>query len=138
MEGPVLAGLITYNAGFPGPRTEMDPNQLFYRHFEAEVTGESICFLFSNCHDIWTNWFIPALQDEIANLSNISAAGGERKDATDHILTGMSRLNNEVLDVSDRVPPRDQKMYIEVWPPTSPDTDFHGPPSHMTDRHSKL
>lgn len=40
--------------------------------------------------------------------------GGERKDATDHILTGISRLTNEVSDASEFAPPRDQMIYNEV------------------------
>lgn len=55
-----------------------------------------------------------ALQDDIANLGNIAVTGGERKDATDHILAGISRLTNEVSDASEFAPPRDQMIYNEV------------------------
>lgn len=55
-----------------------------------------------------------ALQDDIANLGNIAVTGGERKDATDHILSGISRLTNDVSDASEFAPPRDQMIYNEV------------------------
>lgn len=68
----------------------MDPKERFYRHFEAQAT---------------------ALQDDIANLANISSTAGERKDATDHVLGGIARLTNEVSDASEYAPPRDQMIY---------------------------
>ncbi|KAJ0117247.1 tubulin-specific chaperone c [Diaporthe amygdali] len=86
----VLCGPMTYKAGFPGLKTDMDPKERFYRHFEAQAT---------------------ALQEDIANLANISPTGGERKDATDHVLSGISRLTNEVSDASEYAPPRDQMIY---------------------------
>lgn len=57
---------------------------------------------------------IIALHDDIANLGNISATGGERNDANDHILSGISRLTSEVSDASEFAPPRDQMIYNEV------------------------
>ncbi|KAK2607988.1 hypothetical protein N8I77_006626 [Diaporthe amygdali] len=86
----VLCGPMTYKAGFPGLKTDMDPKERFYRHFEAQAT---------------------VLQEDIANLANISPTGGERKDATDHVLSGISRLTNEVSDASEYAPPRDQMIY---------------------------
>lgn len=65
---------------------------------------------------------LTALQDDIANLGNIAVTGGERKDATDHILTGISRLTNEVSDASEFAPPRDQMIYNEVCGATFPVT----------------
>ncbi|KAK7736420.1 hypothetical protein SLS63_003398 [Diaporthe eres] len=90
METTVLCGPMAYQGGFPGLKPEMDPKERFYRHFEAQAT---------------------ALQEDIANLANISATGGERKDATDHVLGGISRLTNEVSDASEYAPPRDQMIY---------------------------
>lgn len=55
-----------------------------------------------------------ALQDDIANLGNIAVTGGERRDATDHILAGISRLTTEVSDASEYAPPRDQMIYNQV------------------------
>ncbi|KAI7784237.1 tubulin-specific chaperone c [Diaporthe eres] len=90
METTVLCGPMAYQGGFPGLKPAMDPKERFYRHFEAQAT---------------------ALQEDIANLANISATGGERKDATDHVLGGISRLTNEVSDASEYAPPRDQMIY---------------------------
>ncbi|KAF3763080.1 hypothetical protein M406DRAFT_48782 [Cryphonectria parasitica EP155] len=71
----------------------MDPKEHFYRRFEAQAT---------------------ALQDDIANLGNIAVTGGERKDATDHILASISRLTNEVSDASEFAPARDQMIYTQA------------------------
>lgn len=90
METTVLCGPMAYQGGFPGLKPDMDPKERFYRHFEAQAT---------------------ALQEDIANLANIAATGGERKDATDHVLGGISRLTNEVSDASEYAPPRDQMIY---------------------------
>lgn len=68
----------------------MDPKERFYRHFESQATS---------------------LQEEIANLGDISASGGERQDAIDRVLAGISRLTNEVSDASEYAPPRDQMIY---------------------------
>lgn len=61
----------------------------------------------------------PALQDEIANLRNVAVTGGERHDATERILSGISRLTNEVSDASQYAPPRDQMIYNQVGGPLS-------------------
>ncbi|KAG8162150.1 hypothetical protein KVR01_007915 [Diaporthe batatas] len=90
METTVLCGPMAYQGGFPGLKPEMDPKERFYRHFEAQAT---------------------ALQENIANLADISPTAGERKDATDHVLAGISRLTNEVSDASEYAPPRDQMIY---------------------------
>lgn len=95
METTVLCGPMAYQGGFPGLKPDMDPKERFYRHFEAQAT---------------------ALQEDIANLANISSTGGERKDATDHVLGGISRLTNEVSDASEYAPPRDQMIYGQVCP----------------------
>lgn len=55
-----------------------------------------------------------ALQDEIANLGDVAATGGERQDATDRILAGISRLTSEVSDASEYAPPRDQMIYTQA------------------------
>ncbi|ROW07293.1 hypothetical protein VMCG_03867 [Cytospora schulzeri] len=86
----VSNGPMTYDSGFPGLKTNMDPKERFYRHFESQATS---------------------LQEEIANLGDISASGGERQDATDRVLGGISRLTNEVSDASEYAPPRDQMIY---------------------------
>jgi hypothetical protein len=71
----------------------MDPKEQFYRQFQGSVT---------------------ALQEQISQLSSISTAGGERQDAIEHILSGISRLSNEVADASDFVPAYDQRTYSQA------------------------
>ncbi|PSR75827.1 tubulin-specific chaperone C [Coniella lustricola] len=89
----VMSTPATHDAAFKAVKPAMDPKEVFYRHFEAQAT---------------------AIQDDIANLSNIATAGGERKDATDHILTSISRLTNEVSDAAALAPPRDQMIYNQA------------------------
>ncbi len=55
-----------------------------------------------------------ALQDQIGQLSTFSNVGGERQDATENILTGISRLSNEVADAADYVPAYDQRTYTQA------------------------
>lgn len=70
-----------------------DPKERFFRHFQAEIT---------------------AIQDQLDVLATTSPIGGERKDCTDAILAGISRLNNEVGDASDYVPSYDQRAYAQA------------------------
>ncbi|EXF73110.1 tubulin binding cofactor C [Colletotrichum fioriniae PJ7] len=76
------------------PVTKMqDPKEKFYHHFQEEVIS---------------------LQEQIDNVSSISKVGGERQDAIDHILAGISNLSNEVADASDYVPSYDQRNYAQA------------------------
>ncbi|KAI3528959.1 tubulin binding cofactor C [Colletotrichum filicis] len=76
------------------PVTKMqDPKERFYHHFQEEVIS---------------------LQEQIDNVSSISQVGGERQDAIDHILAGISNLSNEVADASDYVPSYDQRNYAQA------------------------
>lgn len=50
----------------------------------------------------------------MSRLANTALAGGERKDATDHCLAGIARLDAEVKDVSSTLPPYDVRTYSEV------------------------
>ncbi|KAK1673965.1 tubulin binding cofactor C [Colletotrichum godetiae] len=76
------------------PVTKMqDPKEKFYHHFQEEVIS---------------------LQEQIDNVSSISQVGGERQDAIDHILAGISNLSNEVADASDYVPSYDQRNYAQA------------------------
>ncbi|KAH9905913.1 tubulin binding cofactor C [Xylariomycetidae sp. FL2044] len=70
-----------------------DPKERFFRHFQAELT---------------------VIQDQIDDLATLSPVGGERKDCTDTILAGISRLSNEVLDATDYVPAYDQRAYAQA------------------------
>lgn len=65
----------------------------FYRFFQQECTE---------------------LQDQIARLDNYSLAGGEKQDAIDHVLSGISRLANDVTDSSAFVPAYDQRIYAQA------------------------
>ncbi|KAH8880354.1 hypothetical protein GQ53DRAFT_788736 [Thozetella sp. PMI_491] len=56
----------------------------------------------------------PALQEQIKQLSSFSTVGGERQDAIEHILTGISRLTSEVADAADYVPTYDQRTYTQA------------------------
>jgi hypothetical protein len=90
----------------------MDPKERFYRQFQVSATGEFfwrdaykwMCYLHATL----------ALQEQISQLATFAAVGGERQDAIEHILAGISRLTNEVADAADFVPPYDQRTYSQV------------------------
>ncbi|KAJ4402903.1 hypothetical protein N0V85_005218 [Neurospora sp. IMI 360204] len=69
------------------------PKETFYRQFQGTVAN---------------------LQEQINHLANLSAVAGERQDAIEHILTGISRLSNEVADAADYVPAYDQRTYSQA------------------------
>jgi hypothetical protein len=55
-----------------------------------------------------------ALQEQIARLESHSLVGSERKEVIDHLLGGISKLSNEVADVTEYVPAYDQRVYSQV------------------------
>ncbi|KAL6870513.1 TBCC domain-containing protein [Trichoderma novae-zelandiae] len=71
----------------------MDPKDKFYRHFRDSVEG---------------------LQDQIDQLTHLSSIGGERQEATDHILAGISKLQNEVADAAEYTPAYDRRQYSDA------------------------
>ncbi|KAH6606022.1 hypothetical protein Trco_005175 [Trichoderma cornu-damae] len=71
----------------------MDPKEKFYRHFRESIE---------------------VLQDQISQLAHLSAIGGERQEATDHILAGISKLQNEVADAAEYTPAYDRRQYSEA------------------------
>ncbi|RFU80083.1 tubulin-specific chaperone c [Trichoderma arundinaceum] len=71
----------------------MDPKERFYRHFRDSVE---------------------VLQDQIGQLEHLSAIAGERQEATDHILAGISKLQNEVADAAEYTPAYDRRQYVET------------------------
>ncbi|CAK7221537.1 hypothetical protein SEUCBS140593_004603 [Sporothrix eucalyptigena] len=79
-----------YPFAFAGTRPIMDPKERFYRQFQIEVVD---------------------IQAHISKLGSIAIIGGERKDATDSILTRISKLSLEVADASDFIPAYDQRTY---------------------------
>jgi flagellar biosynthesis chaperone FliJ len=72
---------------------QTDRKELFYRHFQQECTE---------------------LQEQIVKLEDYSLVGGEKQDAIDHVLAGISRLANEVQDSSEFIPAYDQRIYSQV------------------------
>ncbi|WQF78593.1 Putative cyclase-associated protein CAP/septum formation inhibitor MinC [Colletotrichum destructivum] len=80
--------------GGPFPVTKMqDPKEKFYRHFQDEVA---------------------ILQEQINGIGSVAQVGGERQDAIDHVLAGISNLSNEVADASDYVPSYDLRNYAQA------------------------
>ncbi|OPB36679.1 tubulin-specific chaperone c [Trichoderma guizhouense] len=71
----------------------VDPNQKFYRHFRDSIE---------------------VLQDQIGQLAHLSSIGGERQEATDHILAGISKLQNEVADAAEFTPAYDRRQYSDA------------------------
>jgi hypothetical protein len=55
--------------------------------------------------------FAAGLQELIAQLQDIAPVAGERQDAVEHILAGVSRLHQEVADVKDLLPPYELRNY---------------------------
>lgn len=90
-----------------------DPKQRFHRSFLDHVAGT---YFFIPPRGSDANW-VPShavLQDQIEELKSISTVAGERQEAIDHILAGISKLQNEVADVADTTPAYDRKQYSEV------------------------
>jgi len=109
------------------PKLSMDPKEKFYRRFQETVTGTST--ISKSCtetppasplrlaiHSTLDRQLTPrkALQEEIAQLESYSSIAGERQDAIDHILAGISGLSNEVSDASEFIPAYDQRTYAQV------------------------
>ena len=97
----------------PFPST-MDPSQKFYRHFQDNVAGE-----FQFPYSLYTVYrlfmlIIKVLNDQIKALKSTSNIGGERQAAHDHILAGISKLQNEVADAAEYTPPYDRRQYSQV------------------------
>ncbi|KAK4154381.1 hypothetical protein C8A00DRAFT_32810 [Chaetomidium leptoderma] len=71
----------------------MDSKEKFYRQFQNSVAN---------------------LQEQINQLSSFAAVGGERQDAVEHTLSGISRLSKQVADAAEYVPAYDQRTYSDV------------------------
>lgn len=78
----------------PSALTQADIKERFYRHFQQECTE---------------------LQEQISLLEDYSLVGGEKQDAIDHVLSGISRLSDEVSDSSAMIPAYDQRIYAQVY-----------------------
>ncbi|KAI5207325.1 hypothetical protein AUEXF2481DRAFT_32503 [Aureobasidium subglaciale EXF-2481] len=77
----------------PSPRLEMSEQERFFRYFQTEVA---------------------ALQEQMQIIQDHGTSGGERADAIDHCLAGISRLSNDVKDISGSLPAHDQRTYSEA------------------------
>ena len=71
----------------------MDAKERFYRTFHSEVAD---------------------IQDQIGRLGSVAIVGGERKDASDRILAGLSQLSLKVADAAEFIPAYDQRTYSNV------------------------
>ncbi|RYP68862.1 hypothetical protein DL769_005421 [Monosporascus sp. CRB-8-3] len=98
METPQAQFFIPFTPSPGGPSSPKmaDPNERFFRHFQAELTKETV------------------IQDQIDDLAALSPVNGERQMCTDTILAGISRLNNEVIDAGDYIPAYDQRAYSQA------------------------
>lgn len=77
----------------PSVLVQADIKDRFYRHFQQECTE---------------------IQEQIALLEDYSLVGGEKQDAINHVLSGISRLSTEVSDSSGLIPAHDQRIYAQV------------------------
>lgn len=108
----------------PGLQTSsMDPKERFYRQFQTSVTGES-SFDLPAIGDAIPLTRNSALQDQISQIGSFAAIGGERQDAIENVLSGISRLSNEVADAADFVPAYDQRTYSQAYPTHIPRGDM--------------
>lgn len=72
---------------------ELSHQQRFFQYFQHEIT---------------------ALQDQMDRLAHTALIGGERSDAMDHCLAGITRLSAEVKDAAAYLPAYDQRTYGEA------------------------
>ncbi|RDW73826.1 TBCC-domain-containing protein [Coleophoma crateriformis] len=72
---------------------ESEIKEKFYRYFQEEVTE---------------------LQEQMGQLANFSLVGGERQDAIDHCLAGITRLADEVADATGFIPAYDLRTYSQA------------------------
>lgn len=97
-------------------RLEMSEQERFFRYFQTEVAGA--------CPDVQVQPVRAplltdasqnsALQERMQTIRDHGTSGGERADAIDHCLAGISKLSNEVKDISGSLPAHDQRTYSEV------------------------
>ncbi|KAK4038289.1 tubulin binding cofactor C-domain-containing protein [Parachaetomium inaequale] len=71
----------------------MDPKERFYRQFQNSAT---------------------TIQEQINQLSHTAAVPGERQDAVEHILSGISHLSSDVADATDFITAHDQRTYSDI------------------------
>jgi hypothetical protein len=89
-----------------GPQSEV--KERFYKYFQETCIGT---VNFPYCYFILMNLEI---QEHISQLESHAIIGGERKDAVDHLNVRISRLSDDVTDLTGFVPPYDQRIYSQV------------------------
>jgi hypothetical protein len=75
------------------PVPQLSHQQRFFQFFQHEIT---------------------ALQEQMGRLADTALIGGERTDAMDHCLAGITRLSAELKDAAGYLPPYDQRTYGEA------------------------
>jgi hypothetical protein len=88
---------LTFPSASGATASGIDIKERFYRYFQQEVTQ---------------------LQEQIERLGEYSLIGGEKQDAIDHVLSGISRLANDVKDSSEEITAYDQRTYSQVSLPS--------------------
>ncbi|KAK4176490.1 tubulin binding cofactor C-domain-containing protein [Triangularia setosa] len=72
---------------------QVDAKERFYRNFRIQQSN---------------------IQEQITHLPSIAPVAGERQDATEHILTNISRLTNDVRDATHFLPAYDHRVYVNA------------------------
>ncbi|KEF62847.1 uncharacterized protein A1O9_00820 [Exophiala aquamarina CBS 119918] len=91
---------------------ELSNQQRFFHYFQQEITG--IARLDCAVQPYAYTFPHPALQEQMNHLADTALIGGERSDASDHCLAGITRLSAEVKDASNYLPSYDQRTYAEA------------------------
>lgn len=98
------------------------PDSLFDHGSETEILspfpglcGRSVVLIPEICNrPSRADFLIAELQDQIDELESVSAVAGERQEAIDHVLAGISKLQHEVSDAAEFTPSYDRKQYSDV------------------------
>jgi hypothetical protein len=96
----------------------MDPSEKFYRHVADSAQGWSHWLIYHRMiANVLSYSLLSDIQEQIGQLTYMSGIGGERQEATDHILAGLSKLQNEVADAAEFTPAYVRRQYAEVRHP---------------------
>ncbi|TVY45464.1 Tubulin-folding cofactor C, partial [Lachnellula subtilissima] len=98
-------------------RSSRGSNSCYLIKMEADIPEFDRTGSQSDLKDRFYRYFQEActeLQEKMAQLESLSLVGGERKDAVDHLLAEISRLTNEVADLTGSVPAYDQRIYSQA------------------------
>jgi tubulin-specific chaperone C len=89
----MTADTFSHSSSMASSTAELSHQQRFFQYFQHEIT---------------------ALQDQMDRLVDTALIGGERRDAMDHCLAGITRLSAEVKDAAGYLPAYDQRTYGEA------------------------